>query len=238
VYSLSDTRVPRQDAPLAIRRAVPPPRWTQARAPAGASALLRDHSPAMTQPNRLGHEAHLVAHLARLGDASSAASDPTRKPSTTLRKRGSKGGGGEIRPPTHPAAPRRRHEKGPDLQGRFRWRDPDSNRGHHDFQSGGRGSRTMPECLENTGFLPLRSVGCKSAVCGLLPVLREMNGISCPSGRDTARAGPRWGVTGPAVGNTQAVSLISAPRKTPGSAWDRAPVPTPEETPACRPERH
>jgi hypothetical protein len=93
---------------------------------------------------------------------------------------------------------------------RARWRDPDSNRGHHDFQSCGGNSRTLPECLENT---------CSRVLS------HPSRCTATPGGRDTARAGPKLEGTRPAIGNTQAVSLMSAPRQTPGSAWDRAPVP-------------
>jgi hypothetical protein len=46
------------------------------------------------------------------------------------------------------------HEEGPALQGRFRWRDPDSNRGHHDFQSCASPGLKPPKSLESSGVGP------------------------------------------------------------------------------------
>jgi hypothetical protein len=59
------------------------------------------------------------------------------KPSSSLKKKETK----RRWPAKHASGPppksRHGHEKGTALLGRFRWRDPDSNRGHHDFQSCG-----------------------------------------------------------------------------------------------------
>jgi hypothetical protein len=69
-----------------------------------------------------------------------------RSESGTGADRGSAGGllGIEIaRRPSTPAAVA--HKKGPALQGRSRWRDPDSNRGHHDFQSWDQTFSNWPE---------------------------------------------------------------------------------------------
>jgi hypothetical protein len=46
-------------------------------------------------------------------------------------------------------------QENPDAIGVFEWRDPDSNRGHHDFQSCGGKHRTTAKSLENTGFFCL-----------------------------------------------------------------------------------
>jgi hypothetical protein len=43
-------------------------------------------------------------------------------------------------------------QKGPDSRAFSLWRDPDSNRGHHDFQSCGAGSRTTAKSLQNPGI--------------------------------------------------------------------------------------
>jgi len=57
------------------------------------------------------------------------------KPSSSVKEKGSKRGRRPSKAlrPSPPSG--RGNEKGHDYQGRFRWRDPDSNRGHHDFQS-------------------------------------------------------------------------------------------------------
>ena len=57
-----------------------------------------------------------------------------RNPQVASRKRGQKGDGRDKWPPALCLRKRAAHEKAPALQGRSEWRDPDSNRGHHDFQ--------------------------------------------------------------------------------------------------------
>jgi hypothetical protein len=70
-----------------------------------------------------------------------------------------------------------------------RWRDPDSNRGHHDFQSCGGNSRTVLKSLEASGFLGGEREPGHFALCGLLPPVREVSGTSSPGGQS---AGGRW----------------------------------------------
>ena len=45
------------------------------------------------------------------------------------------------------------------LQGIPEWRDPDSNRGHHDFQTNARNTRTRPETPANKPVLGRAQVG-------------------------------------------------------------------------------
>ena len=76
-----------------------------------------------------------------------------------------------------------------------RWRDPDSNRGHRDFQSCGRDARKTSKFLEPIGFTGLVHRTRNAAVCGLSPAVQEMRGASSPNRRASAPlAAPRRAV--------------------------------------------
>ena len=58
-----------------------------------------------------------------------------------------------------------------------KWRDPDSNRGHHDFQVCGRGSRTAAICLQTSQT----AFALRSATCSQIPfVSRKFGGRRAP----------------------------------------------------------
>jgi hypothetical protein len=89
--------------------------------------------------------------------------------------------------------------------GHFRWRDPDSNRGHHDFQTVAREPRTPAEVLERHGFEPHGAGAAKSASCMKLSemvdtrtprtrggsIAREAAVLSCASARRPLRSPER-----------------------------------------------
>ena len=62
-------------------------------------------------------------------------SNPLANPSTTLKEKGTKGNGGRIQPASNRCVCPFPMGKGHACGAFPRWRDPDSNRGHHDFQA-------------------------------------------------------------------------------------------------------
>jgi hypothetical protein len=72
------------------------------------------------------------------------------------------------------------------------WRDPDSNRGHHDFSVVRSSSRTRRKCQETSGFLPV-ALGSRNPADSILSVVvREMDGSSSPVGGRCFPAPGRW----------------------------------------------
>ena len=74
------------------------------------------------------------------------------------------------------------------------WRDPDSNRGHHDFQSRTETPLTRPKVLQFSGFSTGYVTGLQSANCALSPPIVALRCALVPSGR-VASLGRRAGET-------------------------------------------
>ena len=92
-------------------------------------------------------------------------SDGPRNPQPASRKGRQKGGGGEIGRLGGAPTPLASMKMGPRLPGLYEWRDPDSNRGHHDFQSWTGISLTRANVLQVSGFLPIIHVRARFANC-------------------------------------------------------------------------
>jgi hypothetical protein len=60
------------------------------------------------------------------------------------------------------------------------WRDPDSNRGHHDFQSWTEITLTMPKVLQFRGFALSAGNETKSAICVLFARIQAPERRSVP----------------------------------------------------------
>ena len=72
------------------------------------------------------------------------------------------------------------------------WRDPDSNRGHHDFFSRAVELSSSTKCQETSGFLPV-ALGSRNPADSILSVVvREMDGSSSPVGGRCFPAPGRW----------------------------------------------
>jgi hypothetical protein len=79
-----------------------------------ASAPMRPGVASKSGHRSLGFRPQTLNHPQEKGDKKEMAAEKCLRPSARIRAAAT---------------------KGPVLQGRFQWRDPDSNRGHHDFQS-------------------------------------------------------------------------------------------------------
>jgi hypothetical protein len=134
-----------------------------------------------------------------------------------------------------------------DLQAMRRWRDPDSNRGHHDFQSEPAHRRTATKGLQ-IAKSPMRVVAVGfTAVCGIYPRLWAPSSSSVPNGarlrcqrrapsdkrdldRDSrasgamgrTRTGPPGARHWPGQGGTPCGPVLAGPARTaPGGCPDR-----------------
>jgi hypothetical protein len=63
------------------------------------------------------------------------------------------------------------------------WRDPDSNRGHHDFQSWSRISLAAAKTLQFSGFPRPNPIGSMSAICGLFSPIWALERLPVPNRR-------------------------------------------------------
>ena len=71
---------------------------------------------------------------------------------------------------------------------RLKWRDPDSNRGHHDFQSWTGTSLTRAESLQFSMFSRAIRAGPMFANCFGFSPIWALRGVSVPNGASVARS--------------------------------------------------
>jgi len=132
-------------APAAERHPASPPSVTPACLPVTTERVAQ-HPPATTNP----------ATAARAATAPA----PTRPPTTPINASARPTSARDRRrndPPSDRTAaraairPKREHQQRSNVK-TSGWRDPDSNRGHHDFQTDARGARTATKCLQMSGY--------------------------------------------------------------------------------------